>query len=739
MSNISYQIERLETGIVSAGSNVVFDHVIFTDSGFTFRPDGNITITQPGRYAIYWLVATQASASTSNLVFAIKTSEGDLIIGNSPLKTGEISGFTILDTTQPNTLLSLINNTTASIYYSTIVPVKASLMIINMNNENIGPSGPMGVTGPTGETGARGQTGPSGESGVSFLTGNGIPDCSIGNPGDIYLDLDTGKIYQQLLSPTQPEVRSIPEPTGNTLYVGPTRTYSTIQSAIDAAENGDLIQLDAVDFTITSTIYVNKSVTIAGCLSSVTVDGLQIASTIQPAITKIITTTPTVSPMINITVSDVIIRDLSLEQNFASTGSASILNLTGPTNLNLYVDNTIFASTDTSIKANVYEFQVTNSFFYYSTAGTAGNNYSDVVIDNITGSTILDGNFYSSSSGNATNTFVLLENGTGSYTGQLVISNNIQDITSPFTQNHLLQMNGYTGSEFELFLSDNISTLEGGAPVLLSSPNLNTLLFISASGNSVENTTGYGFIAIDNESNGSTLLFDQDNTITNQSYASGWANPVLPSSPVTCVAGYSTSISPAPVLIGSNCIWSDTEVSLSGGICPTSETGPTGEIGPTALKSGMYLENTGPSVTGLADSSPIPLRKIRTVGLTPENISYATDTNTITIVAGTYYFNWNILAQSIAENSNVNISLIDTTTAATPVTVATSGVNLVVTNASIGGTVSGNTVQTFTVPTTLQLQNTSKHDINLLLASNDQSGTDASAQFIASMTILQLG
>jgi len=48
----------------------------------------------------------------------------------------------------------LRNNSNATVYYSTIVPVKASLAIIGTDDTGVtGPTGPIGSTGPAGPTG----------------------------------------------------------------------------------------------------------------------------------------------------------------------------------------------------------------------------------------------------------------------------------------------------------------------------------------------------------------------------------------------------------------------------------------------------------------------------------------------------------------------------------------------------------------------------------------------------------
>ncbi|WP_298298943.1 hypothetical protein, partial [Hydrotalea sp.] len=69
-----------------------------------------------------------------------------------------------------------------------------------------GATGQSGATGPQGATGAQGLqgiqgitgvTGPTGNNGASILSGNGTPANSLGNNGDIYIDISTGNIYQK--------------------------------------------------------------------------------------------------------------------------------------------------------------------------------------------------------------------------------------------------------------------------------------------------------------------------------------------------------------------------------------------------------------------------------------------------------------------------------------------------------------------------------------------------------------
>ncbi|MBP2643870.1 MAG: Collagen triple helix repeat (20 copies) [Firmicutes bacterium] len=118
MDTIGLQIEKLSAGTVNTNSNVIFDHELSQFGvaiSYNFAT-GEITVNQPGRYFINWWVATQSSLSSSGIAFSIVTSKGDEIKGQSPIKTGEVVGFALIqvdDVHVPMTL-RLVNRTPRS-------------------------------------------------------------------------------------------------------------------------------------------------------------------------------------------------------------------------------------------------------------------------------------------------------------------------------------------------------------------------------------------------------------------------------------------------------------------------------------------------------------------------------------------------------------------------------------------------------------------------------------------------
>lgn len=129
--SISLQAERLVAGTVEPNANVIFDSIIIATGNISYDTNtGVITILEPGRYEFDWWTATQSSVSTVGAGFTLVSSQGDTITGNSPIKTGEVVGVGIIEVVTAPVTVALRNNSNAAIYYSTIVPVKASLAVI---------------------------------------------------------------------------------------------------------------------------------------------------------------------------------------------------------------------------------------------------------------------------------------------------------------------------------------------------------------------------------------------------------------------------------------------------------------------------------------------------------------------------------------------------------------------------------------------------------------------------------
>ncbi len=186
--SISLQVERLIAGTVESNANVIFDSTVISTGNISYdNVTGVITIQEAGRYEFDWWVATQSSISAIGAGFALVSSQGDTIIGNSPIKTGEVVGVGIIEVVTAPVTVALRNNSNATIYYSTIVPVKASLAVIGTDDTGMtGPTGATGPTGPTGDTGPAGPTGDTGPTGEVVLAFGSLRGGNVESPGETF-------------------------------------------------------------------------------------------------------------------------------------------------------------------------------------------------------------------------------------------------------------------------------------------------------------------------------------------------------------------------------------------------------------------------------------------------------------------------------------------------------------------------------------------------------------------------
>ena len=142
--NIELNIERTLDSNVLPGANVIFDNNILQSGDVSYNnATGVITFNQPGSYIVNWSVVTETTLSDVGVVFALSSSTGDFIRGDSIQKTGEVTGFGIIHVVASGETLSLVNATSDDIFYSSIVPIKASLMLFQET---------VSVTGATGAT-----------------------------------------------------------------------------------------------------------------------------------------------------------------------------------------------------------------------------------------------------------------------------------------------------------------------------------------------------------------------------------------------------------------------------------------------------------------------------------------------------------------------------------------------------------------------------------------------------------
>ena len=184
MANNALQIELNTVTTVASGANVPFDNIVYSSGAISYNPvTGVITISEAGRYVLDWWLATQSTQSTNGTAFALSSSQGDFVEGNSPVNTGEVYGIGIIDVVTAPVTVSLVNISTATMYFSQIVPLRGTLVLVQDDFGPTGPTGPTGATGPTGPAGDIGSTGPTGDTGPTGPTGDTGPTGLTGDTG----------------------------------------------------------------------------------------------------------------------------------------------------------------------------------------------------------------------------------------------------------------------------------------------------------------------------------------------------------------------------------------------------------------------------------------------------------------------------------------------------------------------------------------------------------------------------
>jgi hypothetical protein len=410
-----------------------------------------------------------------------------------------------------------------------------------------GIQGDTGPTGPTGAAGAAGATGDTGPTGTTVLTGTGAPSCADGALGNLYIDITNGNTYYKMTQPTSPLVRAVPSVTGTTHNVGAAiaSPYDTIQNAINAATtlDGDSLFLVDATYTITSVINVNKSITIEGNEPGTT--------TIQ----KIVATGGS-DNMMNVTAPYVVLKNFKIIQNYPSTLSTeTVIVVNNAAATGIYIENCEIAPCEFGIGIKTAQFQITNCAFTYAPLAAANNSYRYIAIYNSTGESIIDNNTFVSDSGNSRCYFIAITNvavNSGTFEGQLLVSNNTQ-VSAPFTLRHLLDMEEFLGTDFQLFINNNTTISEGNVPILLFNAKLGIFRFIELIGNSIQNTAGKGLVGIDSSYIGTTDIYNSGNTFANPSFTPPWISATVPSG---LSVGYNSSAIPTnPSLPIATCYW----------------------------------------------------------------------------------------------------------------------------------------------------------------------------------------
>lgn len=151
MNHEILEIKKTSGGKIAPTENIVFDTVSQATPNIDVdSTTGVLTFRSLGQYVAEWWVATD-TARRGAMQFALKTSIGDRIIGNSPAKRGQVSGSGVINVEEVGVTASLINISADAVILSPTVAQTAFLLVTRVPE-----SGKVGPTGPQGESGADG-------------------------------------------------------------------------------------------------------------------------------------------------------------------------------------------------------------------------------------------------------------------------------------------------------------------------------------------------------------------------------------------------------------------------------------------------------------------------------------------------------------------------------------------------------------------------------------------------------
>lgn len=130
MHNRTLEVKRTLNGRVAPGENVIFDEQLISTPGISYDiATGVITFNEIGQYSIRWWIATETTLYGA-IEFGLQFSQGELMLGSSPQKTGQVSGFGAIDIMTAGSTLSLINTTATDNVFSIEVVQKGYLLIL---------------------------------------------------------------------------------------------------------------------------------------------------------------------------------------------------------------------------------------------------------------------------------------------------------------------------------------------------------------------------------------------------------------------------------------------------------------------------------------------------------------------------------------------------------------------------------------------------------------------------------
>jgi len=128
---VSLYLSITNNATISPGSTLVFNNIVYNTGGISYNTlTGQIAFTQTGVYHINWWAATQDSAAASGVILSLIPSVGVDFKGDTPIKTGVLTGIGVLNVVSAPASFTLMNLTSGNVQLTNTVPVKGMLSVI---------------------------------------------------------------------------------------------------------------------------------------------------------------------------------------------------------------------------------------------------------------------------------------------------------------------------------------------------------------------------------------------------------------------------------------------------------------------------------------------------------------------------------------------------------------------------------------------------------------------------------
>lgn len=130
MASTVLQLQKNSVTSILDSGNFIFDQVISSAGNLGYDPvTGVVTIPENGMYIVDWWVSIQSTSGSPGTTVRLISDKGQVFDSNSPNKTGNMGGIAVLDIDDAPVTFSLVNMSSATLFFSGMISSKANLRI----------------------------------------------------------------------------------------------------------------------------------------------------------------------------------------------------------------------------------------------------------------------------------------------------------------------------------------------------------------------------------------------------------------------------------------------------------------------------------------------------------------------------------------------------------------------------------------------------------------------------------